>query len=69
MNDKEKTTVASSAISGAEALGVAFVVLKLCDVIEWSWFWVTAPFWMPLAAIVTIYLIALVVLLVKELFS
>ena len=26
-------------------LGVAFVVLKLCKVIDWSWVWVTMPFW------------------------
>lgn len=26
-------------------LGVAFVILKLCGVIKWSWWWVTAPFW------------------------
>jgi phosphoglycerol transferase MdoB-like AlkP superfamily enzyme len=26
-------------------LGVAFVVLKLTGVINWSWWWVTAPFW------------------------
>lgn len=28
-------------------LGVAFVVLKLTDNIDWSWFWVLAPFWIP----------------------
>ena len=28
-----------------ELLGVAFVVLKLCKVITWSWWWVTVPFW------------------------
>jgi membrane protein YdbS with pleckstrin-like domain len=22
-----------------------FVTLKLCKVIDWSWWWVTAPFW------------------------
>lgn len=34
-------------------LGVAFVVLKLTHVIDWSWWWVTAPFWagLPLAAL------------------
>jgi hypothetical protein len=32
------------------ALGVAFVVLKLCGVVNWSWWWVLAPFWMPLGA-------------------
>jgi hypothetical protein len=32
-------------------LGVAFVVLKLCGVIDWSWWWVTAPFWGPLVLV------------------
>jgi len=26
-------------------LGVLFVGLKLANVIDWSWWWVTAPFW------------------------
>jgi len=26
-------------------LSIAFVALKLCGVIGWSWWWVTAPFW------------------------
>ena len=26
-------------------LGVVFIVLKLTDVIDWSWWWVTSPFW------------------------
>lgn len=26
-------------------LGVLFVALKLTDVIDWSWWWVTLPFW------------------------
>jgi len=25
-----------------------FLTLKLCDVITWSWVWVTAPLWIPL---------------------
>lgn len=33
----------------AGLLGVAFVVLKLCNVIDWSWWWVLSPFWIPLA--------------------
>lgn len=32
-------------------LGVAFVVLKLTKTIAWSWWWVTAPFWGPIALI------------------
>lgn len=28
---------------------IAFIVLKLCRVIEWSWVWVLSPIWIPLA--------------------
>lgn len=30
-------------------LGIAFIILKLCDVINWSWWLVTLPFWGGLA--------------------
>lgn len=35
----------------ASLLGVAFVVLKLCNVIDWEWAWVLSPFWIPLAIV------------------
>lgn len=25
-----------------------FIVLKLCNLITWSWIWVLSPFWIPL---------------------
>jgi hypothetical protein len=28
-------------------LFIVFLVLKLCGVITWSWWWVTAPLWIP----------------------
>lgn len=28
-------------------LFVVFLVLKLTDVIGWSWWWVSAPIWIP----------------------
>lgn len=36
-----------------EALGMllaVFVTLKLTGVVAWSWWWVLAPFWVPLIA-------------------
>jgi hypothetical protein len=36
----------------AGVLGVAFIILRLCNVIKWSWWWVLAPFWIPLALVV-----------------
>lgn len=32
-------------MTGEDALGTMFVGLKLCGVIDWSWWWVLSPFW------------------------
>lgn len=48
-------------ISVVGLLGVAFVVLKLCGVIDWSWWWVTAPFWGGFALVAAIVAAILVV--------
>ena len=40
------------------ALTVAFIVLKLCHVIEWSWIWVVAPLWVPLIIAIILAIIA-----------
>lgn len=44
-------------------LGVAFVILKLCHVINWSWWWVLAPFWGGLALFLLILAVAGVIAL------
>ena len=41
----------SGGVGIAGLLGVAFVILKLTGVIAWSWWWVLAPFWIPLAIV------------------
>lgn len=28
-------------------IGIIFCILKAAKVIEWSWLWVLAPFWIP----------------------
>lgn len=40
-------------------LFVVFLVLKLCGVIAWSWWWVTFPLWIGLAIFVGVLLSAL----------
>ena len=40
-------------------LFIVFLVLKLCGVIAWSWWWVTAPLWIPLSLCVGVFLIAI----------
>jgi phosphoglycerol transferase MdoB-like AlkP superfamily enzyme len=56
-----KSSSSSGSIGVLGLLGVAFVVLKLTGFIDWSWWWVTAPFWGGFAFIAAILLIVLAV--------
>jgi len=44
---KQHVKQTASSISFLEVLLVVFVTLKLCGIINWSWWWVLAPFWIP----------------------
>jgi len=37
----------SGGIGFLSLLLLAFIVLKLCKIIGWSWWWVMAPLWIP----------------------
>ena len=41
-------------------LTIAFVVLKLTRFIDWSWWWVFAPLWLPIAVILVISIIIII---------
>lgn len=49
-----QTTTQSGGIGVAGLLGVVFVALKLTGVIDWSWWWVTAPFWLPIVVFIAV---------------
>lgn len=42
-------TEATSGIGFGGILFIVFLVLKLTNVIDWSWWWITSPIWIPLA--------------------
>ncbi len=50
MSDKTKISIQLG--SFPTLLTIAFIVLKLCNVIAWSWWWVLAPLWIPVAIVV-----------------
>lgn len=58
MENKNNNTK-SKGIGFCGLLTIAFIILKLCGVIAWSWVWVLAPMWIPLALVVLILIIML----------
>lgn len=42
-------------------LTLIFVTLKLLDVIAWSWWWVLAPLWIPVAIVLVVILITVII--------
>jgi hypothetical protein len=63
---KENT---SSGMGIGMILFIVFLVLKLTGVINWSWWWVTSPLWIPLAAAAVIIGILGVIAIIIEKFS
>lgn len=58
---------ASRGIEPPVLLAIVFIVLKLCHVIDWSWWWVLAPLWGSLAfGLLLGLLLILFVLAVKK---
>jgi hypothetical protein len=62
----EKSSSSSSGIGFFGLLGVAFIVLKLCGVINWSWIWVLAPLWGGFAFILLVLLIAFLIVVFTD---
>ena len=46
----------SSGVSILGLLGVAFVILKITGVIDWSWWIVTLPFWSPILILLILWI-------------
>lgn len=59
--DNRNTGAAGGGITLSGLTFIVFLVLKLCSVINWSWWWVTAPLWMPVAIFVAVCVVVFVV--------
>lgn len=61
-----KNNSAGTGIRFSGLLTIAFIVLKLCKVIDWKWIWVLAPLWISTSLTLIILLIVVVIVLVKD---
>lgn len=64
---KNKTISTVIFVMGVIALAApvtftVFAVLQLCDIINWSWWLVTAPLWGGALLIASIFIVALIVI-------
>ena len=64
MDNKAKISVQIG--SFPTLLTIAFIVLKLCNVISWSWWWVLAPLWIPIIIVILGLLFFLILYLVFD---
>lgn len=66
---KPDNTVSTNSVGFSGMLFIVFLVLKLTHVINWSWWWVTAPLWGSIALFLAIFLIIVSLLGVVTLFE
>jgi hypothetical protein len=68
INNNSSSTSRASASGGIGFIGlltIAFIVLKLCHIIEWSWLWVLSPLWIT-GGLVVLILIVLLIFFLKS---
>jgi membrane protein YdbS with pleckstrin-like domain len=56
MKDNNVSSSSSSGVGFAGLLTIAFIVLKLLKVIDWSWWWVLSPLWISTGLVILILL-------------
>ena len=57
MRNSVSATATAKGIGFTGLLTVAFVVLKLCGIIQWSWIWVLSPIWISVILWVIFFVI------------
>lgn len=61
--------VISTGMGFLPTLCLIFITLKLCKVIDWSWWLVLAPIWIPFALLLVLIIIIAIVWGIASLFK
>lgn len=65
MSEPQNVVVAPG-IGLGPILFIVFLILKLVGTISWSWWWVTAPLWIPFCVIFVIAFIYGIIMAVSQ---
>jgi hypothetical protein len=50
-------------------LFIVFLILKLTGNIDWSWWWVTSPLWIPIAIVLAFVILGKIITGIIEIFT
>lgn len=67
MSESSSSSASGGGIGFFGLLGIVFITLKLTGYIDWSWWYVTMPLWMPAVIVFGILSIVLVVCIIAAL--
>lgn len=59
MSDNDKTTTGGIGFFGL--LGIVFITLKLCGIIDWAWWIVLSPIWGSILLVIVIVVILAII--------
>ena len=66
MSNSSSSSSASGGVGLFGLLTVAFVVLKLCGVITWSWFWVLSPMIFSVGLVLLFIVVAFIIYMLAQ---
>ena len=61
-----KESNASGGVGLGTLLFIVFLILKLTHTIDWSWWWVTAPLWIPFGIVIILLIVLGIIALISE---
>ena len=64
--------MANNTDNGSNLTGVLlilFIVLKLTHNIDWSWWWVLSPLWVPVAIVMALMVLTALIVMIVEAFK
>ena len=64
MSNKKETS-ANGGIGFIGVLTIVFIVLKLLNVIDWSWWWVLSPLWISFGLSILVIVIIVIIAIIS----
>lgn len=66
MSDEASKTTTSGGIGFCGLLTILFIGLKLTGFINWSWWWVLSPLWLPVTIVLVIAMLCLIIFAISN---